>query len=167
VDEIVGASMEGIARCKTEKDVWGAIEVCCRFCCRDSTDPELRTRLQVISSLHRRFPKTFTPALVSSLSTALSFPSRASLSALTTEQREKEDSTRISRQRPVIRVCSELALVGIIKDAPDRSGGDWIMKALKELVCLLPVLDYVAVFISKCSCPMTRLCRLCLYCQHS
>jgi regulator of nonsense transcripts 2 len=27
-----------------------------------------------------------------------------------------------------------LALVGIIKDAPDRSGGEWIMRVLKELV---------------------------------
>lgn len=27
IDEIAGAAVEGIARCKTEKDVWGAIEV--------------------------------------------------------------------------------------------------------------------------------------------
>jgi regulator of nonsense transcripts 2 len=65
----------------------------------------------------------------------LSAPLRATLSALSPEQREKEDTTRISRQRPTLRVCSELALVGIIKDAPNRSGGEWIMKVLKELVC--------------------------------
>jgi regulator of nonsense transcripts 2 len=53
---------------------------------------------------------------------------------LTPEQREKEDSARVTRQRPIIRVSSELALVGIIKDAPDRSGAEWVMKALKELV---------------------------------
>lgn len=52
------------------------------------------------------------------------------------EQREKEDSARVVRQRPVLRVCSELALVGIIKDAPDRSGAEWIMKAVKDLVGL-------------------------------
>jgi len=28
VDEIVGAAVEGVARCKTEKDVWSAVEVC-------------------------------------------------------------------------------------------------------------------------------------------
>ena len=28
VDEIVGAVAEGILRCKTEKDVWSAVEVC-------------------------------------------------------------------------------------------------------------------------------------------
>jgi len=28
VDEIAGAAVEGVARCKTEKDVWSAVEVC-------------------------------------------------------------------------------------------------------------------------------------------
>jgi hypothetical protein len=32
-DEIVGASVDGIARCKTEKDVWCAVEVRCRGDC--------------------------------------------------------------------------------------------------------------------------------------
>jgi len=72
---------------------------------------------------------------VASLSAALVAPSRASLASLPTEQREKEDATRVARQRPVLRVCSELALVGIIRDAPGRSGGEWMMKVLKELVC--------------------------------
>jgi len=84
--------------------------------------------------LHRRFPKSFTPPLVATLSTALGPPSRAVLSALSPEQREKEDTSRVTKQRPLLRVCAEFALVGIIKDAPDRSGGEWIMKVLKELV---------------------------------
>ncbi|KAK0212735.1 ARM repeat-containing protein [Desarmillaria ectypa] len=108
VDEIAGAIAEGTSRCKTEKDVWSAVEV--------------------ISALHRRFPSSFAAALVPSLASALSSPSRAILSNLPPEQREKEDSARVTRQRPVLRVCSELALVGVIKDAPNRSGGEWIMK---------------------------------------
>lgn len=92
--------------------------------------------MQIISTLHRRFTKTFTPALVSNLAAAISAPSRAALASLTPEQREKEDSTRVVRQRPIARVCSELALVGIIKDSPERSGGEWVMKAMKELVSL-------------------------------
>ncbi len=63
-------------------------------------------------------------------------PSQATLSGLTPEQREKEDSSRISRQRPALRVCAELALVGIIKDGPDRSGGEWMMKVIRQLVRL-------------------------------
>ncbi|KAI0656547.1 ARM repeat-containing protein [Cubamyces menziesii] len=121
VDEIVGAVVEGILRCKTEKDVWSAVEI--------------------ISALHRRFPKTFTPALISLLSASIAPPSRAALAALSPEQREKEDSARVTRQRPVLRVCAELALVGIIRDAPDRSGGEWIMKAIKDLLSNDPSLS--------------------------
>ncbi|OBZ67192.1 Regulator of nonsense transcripts UPF2 [Grifola frondosa] len=127
VDEIAGAVVEGIARCKTEKDVWSAVEV--------------RATLSIISAMHRRFPKSFTPALISSLSMTLTPPSRATLSAMSPEQREKEDTVRVSRQRPVLRVCSELALVGIIKDAPDRSGGDWIMKVVRDLLSNDPTLS--------------------------
>lgn len=73
--------------------------------------------------------------MVNLLSSALAPPSRAAMSAMPPDQREKEDAARVSRQRPVLRVCSELALVGIIKDAPTRSGAEWIMKAIKDLVC--------------------------------
>lgn len=121
IDEIAGAVTEGIVRCKLEKDVWSAAEV--------------------ISALHRRFPKTFTPVLVSSLAAALAPPPRAALAAMAPEQREKEDATRVSRQRPVLRVCSELSLVGIIRDGPGRSGGEWIMKALRDLLSNDPSLS--------------------------
>lgn len=94
--------------------------------------------VQIISSLHRRFTTSYTPVLVSSLATALSTPSRATLAAMAPEQREKEDSSRVSRQRPLLRVCSELAMVGVIKDGDGRSGGEWIMKSLKELVSWIP-----------------------------
>uniref|UniRef100_A0A0W0FH57 MIF4G domain-containing protein n=1 Tax=Moniliophthora roreri TaxID=221103 RepID=A0A0W0FH57_MONRR len=121
VDEIVGATLDGIVKCKTEKDVWSAVEA--------------------ISSLHRRFPKAFTPALVASLASALSVPSRASLQSLSQEQREKEDASRVTRQRPILRISSELALVGVIRDGPGRSGGEWIMKVMKEMLSNDPTLS--------------------------
>ena len=114
IEEIAGVIPEGIARCKTDKDAWAATEV--------------------ISAFHRRFPATFTPAIISSLGTALAPNPKAALSAMAPEQREKEEHARVTRQRPVLRVCSELALVGIIRDAPGRAGGEWIMRALRELL---------------------------------
>ncbi|KAI9059126.1 ARM repeat-containing protein [Trametes sanguinea] len=128
VDEIVGAVAEGILRCKTEKDVWSAVEI--------------------ISALHRRFPKTFTPALISSLSASLAPPSRAALASLSPEQREKEDSARVARQRPVLRVCAELALVGIIRDGPDRSGGEWVMKTIRDLLSNDPSLSSLPLLLA-------------------
>ncbi|KAF9237526.1 ARM repeat-containing protein [Melanogaster broomeanus] len=121
IDEIAGAALEGIARCRTEKDTWAAVEVIC--------------------TLHRRFPTTFTPAFLNFLSSAISAPARAALSALPPDQREKEDAARVSRQRPVLRVCSELALVGVIRDSPTRSGGEWIMKVIKDLLSNDPSLS--------------------------
>ncbi|KAI0700874.1 ARM repeat-containing protein [Cytidiella melzeri] len=121
VDEISSAVVEGIGRCKTEKDVWSSVEI--------------------ISALHRRFPGTFTTGLVTALGAALTPPPKAALSSLAQDQRDKEDSSRVSRQRPVLRVCAELALVGIIKDAPGRSGGEWIMKVVKDLLSNDPTLS--------------------------
>lgn len=64
----------------------------------------------------------------------LAAPSRAALNALAPEQREKEEAARITRQRPLIRIACELALVGVLSDSPGRSGGEWIMKVVRELV---------------------------------
>jgi len=101
----------------------------------------LTRHTQITSALHRRFPSTFTPALVNILSSVLAVPSRGSLASLGPEQRDKEDTARIVRQRPVLRLCAELAIVGVIRDSPSRSGAEWMMKAIKEMVCkakLLP-----------------------------
>lgn len=134
IDELAGAAVEGVLRCKTEKDVWSAVEVCAS----EASCPHLlrtaRGVLQVISAFHRRFPTMFTPSVVSGLLAVLAPPSRAALASLTPEQREKEDATRVSRQRPALRVCSELALVGILTDGSKRSGGETIMKTLRDLV---------------------------------
>lgn len=76
----------------------------------------------------------FTPALITALASALAPSNKAALASMAPEQREKEEAARVARQRPIIRVCAELALVGVIRDAPSRSGGEWIMKALRDLV---------------------------------
>ncbi|KAF9507074.1 hypothetical protein BS47DRAFT_1321476 [Hydnum rufescens UP504] len=121
IEEIVSATAEGAMRCKTERDSWSAVEI--------------------ISMLHRRFPESFTPPLVSSLAQSLTPPSKAHLATLTQEQREKDEAARISRQRSLLRICSELALVGIIVDGPEKSGGEWIMKVLKDLLSNDPALS--------------------------
>ncbi|KAH9972218.1 ARM repeat-containing protein [Russula compacta] len=121
IEEIAGAVPEGIVRCKLEKDVWSAAEI--------------------ISALHRRFPVNFTPALITALASALAPSNKAALASMAPEQREKEEGARVARQRPIIRVCAELALVAVIRDAPSRSGGEWIMKALRDLLSYDPSLS--------------------------
>jgi regulator of nonsense transcripts 2 len=130
VEEIAGAAAEGLVRCKTDKDVWSAVEVCfCKteiFCYYNI--------LQTISALHRRFPSAFTPLFVGHLHGLLAPPTRTPGTALAPDLKEKEDSARVARQRPCLRIASELAMVGVITDVPGRSGGEWIMKVLKDLV---------------------------------
>ncbi|KAG9093185.1 hypothetical protein FRC06_011642 [Ceratobasidium sp. 370] len=126
VEEIVQASIEGMSRCKTEKDVWAAAEI--------------------VSAFHRRFPEAYTPPLVATLTKELAAPSRAALNALSPEQREKEEAARIVRQRPLLRISSELALVGILSDGPGRSGGESIMKTVRELLANDPSLGSLPLF---------------------
>ncbi|KAN0107367.1 Armadillo-type fold [Russula decolorans] len=121
IEEIAGAVPEGIVRCKLEKDVWSATEV--------------------ISALHRRFSINFTPALVGALATALAPSNKTALATMAPEQREKEEAARVARQRPLIRVCAELAVVGVIRDGPSRSGGEWTMKVLRDLLSNDPSLS--------------------------
>ncbi|KAG8747796.1 hypothetical protein FRC10_011241 [Ceratobasidium sp. 414] len=126
VEEIVQASIEGMSRCKTEKDVWAAAEI--------------------VSAFHRRFPEAYTPPLVATLTKELAAPSRTALNALSPEQREKDEAARIVRQRPLLRISSELALVGILADGPGRSGGELIMKTIRELLANDPSLGSLPLF---------------------
>ncbi|KZT57798.1 ARM repeat-containing protein [Calocera cornea HHB12733] len=130
LDEIVGAISDGVLRCKTDRDVWSAVEI--------------------ISALHRRFPKTFTPALLASLLAILAPPPKAvAAPAQTSDQKEKEDSARISRQRPVLRICAELAMVGIWRsDDGARSGGEGVIKVLRDLLSHDPSLSSLPLLIS-------------------
>lgn len=140
IEEIAGAVPEGIVRCKFEKDVWSAAEV--------------------ISALHRRFPAKFTPVLITTLGGALAPPNKAALAATAPEQRDKEETARVTRQRPVLRVCAELALIGVIRDAPVRSGGEWIMKALRDLLSNDPSLSslpLLTTFLKSYARPFLRL----------
>ncbi|KAF8310058.1 transcription factor [Cantharellus anzutake] len=114
-EEIVSACLEGATKCKNDKDAWSTV--------------------QVISLIHRRLPETFTVPLVASFLQSLAPPSR----------RDREESSRVSRQRSLLRVCSELALVGIICDGPGKSGGGRIMKVVKDLLSNDPSLSSLPI----------------------
>lgn len=94
--------------------------------------------VQIISALHRRLKPAFSPKIVLLLQQGLSPPPRVahgSAPPVPTEVQERETAARVVRQRPLLRVCAELAMVGIIGDGnTGRSGGEWIMRSLKDLV---------------------------------
>jgi len=75
--------------------------------------------LQVISALHQRFGTAFTPPLAVNILRALAPANPAQLATLTPDQREKEESARLIRQRVFLRVTTELWLVNIIRTLED------------------------------------------------
>ena len=56
IDEVAGAIVEGLSRCKTEKDVWSAVEVFRDFCDPSSLDllknPRLFQLYTVVFRIH-------------------------------------------------------------------------------------------------------------------
>ncbi|CAO3628795.1 unnamed protein product [Cunninghamella echinulata] len=91
--------MEGMLKCKTSTDIASCVEV--------------------ISALHQRFPDTFTLLLTSSLAKALQPSNKQYLATLTQEQRDKEESSRITKQRTYLRISVELWLVGVLRNVED------------------------------------------------
>ncbi|KAG2176033.1 hypothetical protein INT44_000512 [Umbelopsis vinacea] len=99
ISEIVGAVIEGMAKCKTSSDVTSCVEV--------------------ISALHQRFPDSFTLLLTYQLAKVLAPPTKQQLASLTPDQREKEDTSRVLRQRTYLRLASELWLVNVLRNVSD------------------------------------------------
>ncbi|KAF1806437.1 armadillo-type protein [Mucor lusitanicus] len=99
ISEIVGSVMEGLLKCKTSVDIAAGVEV--------------------ISALHQRFPDTFTLLLTYQLAKVLQVPSKQYLATLSAEQKEKEESARIIKQRTYLRIVCELWLVNVLRYVED------------------------------------------------
>ncbi|KAG2228461.1 hypothetical protein INT48_003160, partial [Thamnidium elegans] len=99
ISEIVGSVMEGMLKCKTSVDISACVEV--------------------VSALHQRFPDSFTLLLSYQLSKALQTPTKQYLATLSAEQKEKEESARIIKQRTYLRIVCELWLVGVLRSVDD------------------------------------------------
>lgn len=118
ISEIVGSVMEGLLKCKTSVDIAAGVEVSpvcvmsrvslCQLVCK-----------QVISALHQRFPDTFTLLLTYQLAKVLQVPSKQYLATLSAEQKEKEESARIIKQRTYLRIVCELWLVNVLRYVED------------------------------------------------
>ncbi|KAJ3285377.1 hypothetical protein HK104_009522, partial [Borealophlyctis nickersoniae] len=98
LSEIVTAISE--VKFKSSADVWAAVEVC--------------------SLLHQRFAD-FSKPLVNALTKQLGPP--PSTRDLTPEQKEKEETARLTRQRSALRLLGELYVVGIATDTPEYKEG--------------------------------------------
>ncbi|KAI4716813.1 ARM repeat-containing protein [Aureobasidium sp. EXF-10727] len=100
LSEIISACFEGLTKLKSPGEIAAGVEI--------------------VSALHQRFgPDEFTKMLGWFVGRGLATPDRAQLKALTQEVREREEKERISRQRILLRVATELWLVGVLRSLED------------------------------------------------
>lgn len=96
------------------------VSACFEGLCKLKTAGEVAAGVEVVSALHQRFgPEEFTCYLGWLLGRGLSTPDKAQLKALSTEVREREEKDRIARQRTLLRVATELWLVGVLRSLDD------------------------------------------------
>ncbi|RAH71837.1 regulator of nonsense transcripts 2 [Aspergillus aculeatinus CBS 121060] len=104
------------------------ISACYEGLCKLKSPGEIATGVEIASALHQRFgPGEFTRQLGWLLGRGLSTPDKGQLKALSQEVREREEKERLSRHRVLLRVVTELWLVGVLRtlddiDRPDDLG---------------------------------------------
>ncbi|KAI1143072.1 ARM repeat-containing protein [Hypoxylon sp. FL0543] len=105
LSEIISACYEGLSKLKTPGEIDAAIEI--------------------VSALHQRFgPEEFTEYLGWLLGKGMATPDKSLLKSLTPEVREKEEKERLVRQRALLRVITELWLVGVLRTLDDIKPDD-------------------------------------------
>jgi len=101
------------------------ISACFEGLCKLKTPGEVAAGVEVVSALHQRFgPEEFTSYIGWLAGRALSTPDRSQLKALTQEIRDREERDRVARQRVLLRVATELWLVGVLKSLEDVTKPD-------------------------------------------
>lgn len=100
LSEIITACYEGLCKLKTPADISAGVEI--------------------VSALHQRFgPAEFTSYLGWYIGRGLSTPDKSQLKALAQDVREREEKERLARQRVLLRVATELWLVGVLRSLDD------------------------------------------------
>lgn len=100
LSEIISACYEGVSKLKLPGDIAAGVEV--------------------LSALHQRFgADEFTGYIGFYIGRGLSTPDKAQLKTLPQEVREREEKERISRHRILLRVATELWLVGVLRSLDD------------------------------------------------
>ncbi|KAG4434950.1 hypothetical protein IFR05_009562 [Cadophora sp. M221] len=101
------------------------ISACYEGLCKLKSPGEIEAGVEIVSALHQRFgPVEFTEFLGWLVGKGLATPEKSILKTLAAEAREKEEKERITRQRVLLRVVTELWLVGVLKTLDDVSRPD-------------------------------------------
>ncbi|KAK0643480.1 armadillo-type protein [Cercophora newfieldiana] len=98
------------------------ISACHEGLCKLKSPGEIEAGVEIVSALHQRFGLTdFTEYLGWMLGKSMATPDKGYLKTLSAEAREKEEKDRLVRQRVLLRVVTELWLVGVLRTLDDVS----------------------------------------------
>jgi regulator of nonsense transcripts 2 len=101
------------------------ISACYEGLCKLKSPGEIEAGVEIVSALHQRFgPAEFTEFLGWLVGKGLATPEKSLLKTLAAEAREKEEKERIMRQRVLLRVVTELWLVGVLRTLDDVTRPD-------------------------------------------
>ncbi|KAJ1331644.1 regulator of nonsense transcripts 2 [Microdochium nivale] len=101
------------------------ISACYEGLCKLKTTGEIDAAVEIVSALHQRFgPSDFTEYLAWLLGKGMATPDKSLLKTLAPEVREKEEKERLVRQRALLRVITELWLVGVVRTLEDVKPDD-------------------------------------------
>ncbi|KAH7072196.1 armadillo-type protein [Paraphoma chrysanthemicola] len=96
------------------------ISACYEGLCKLKTPGEIAAGVEIISALHQRFgPGDFTGYIGWYIGRGLATPDKSHLKTLSPEVREREEKDRLARQRILLRVATELWLVGVLRSLDD------------------------------------------------
>ncbi|EEP81517.1 conserved hypothetical protein [Uncinocarpus reesii 1704] len=88
--------------------------------CKLKSPGEIAAGVEIASALHQRFgPNEFTKQFGWLLGRGMSTPDKAQLKAWSADVREREEKERLVRQRVLLRVVTELWLVGVLRTLDD------------------------------------------------
>lgn len=98
------------------------ISACYEGLCKLKSPGEIAAGVEIVSALHQRFgPGEFTAYIGWYIGRGLSTPDRSQLKSLAQDVREREEKERLARQRVLLRVATELWLVGVLRSLEDVS----------------------------------------------
>jgi regulator of nonsense transcripts 2 len=116
----VSTFLQEIRTLSLHKYLTEIVSACFEGLCRLKAPGEVAAGVEVISALHQRFgPEEFTCYLGWLVGRGLSTPDKSQLKSLAPEVREREEKERIARQRILLRVATELWLVGVLRSLED------------------------------------------------
>jgi regulator of nonsense transcripts 2 len=114
ISEIISATAEGVSKLKTAGELLAGVEI--------------------VSALHQRFgPADFTRQIGWLLGRGLSAPDKSQLKSWTQEVRDREEKERLQRHRVLLKVVTELWLVGVLRSLDDVERPEEVSGKVKEV----------------------------------